>query len=238
MAGPSSNKKYLIAISPDGVQKTILEYQYPGNAMADSWLQFTSPLADASTSTDVNYPMGATLGEIITFSFGGDGGGQIPVESDFSVPSWVTIDPSTFYIDTTGGVNSQYGGFTISMGSNTGGNTARSGDIQYNGNVLHANQIDTDFARLDISQDGDQQYQGKSDRRLKKNITKIGESLSGLNIYSFEYKDVLHGEGLFQGVMSDEIPERAVIKHADGFDRVDYSQLDVEFKQIQLNKTI
>ena len=30
---------------------------------------------------------------------------------------------------------------------------------------------------------------GKSDRRLKKNITKIGESNRGFNIYSFEYKD-------------------------------------------------
>tara|TARA_B110001450_G_C17627067_1_gene483604 strand:- start:57 stop:770 length:714 start_codon:yes stop_codon:yes gene_type:complete len=236
--GTTPNKKYLIAISPDGVQKTILEYQYPGNAMADSWLQFTTPLADGTIMTDVTYPDGATIAQTITFSFGGDGGGQVPEESDFSVPSWVTIDSSSFYINTSGGVNNQYGGFTISMGSNTGGNQARSGDIQYNGNVLHANQIDTNLARLDITQDGDLVQQGKSDRRLKKNITKIGESLSGLNIYSFEYKDVLHGEGLFQGVMSDEIPERAVIKHADGFDRVDYSQLDVEFKQIQLNKTI
>jgi len=33
--------------------------------------------------------------------------------------------------------------------------------------------------------------------------------------------------------MSDEIPKNAVIKHEDGYDRVDYSKLDVEFKQIQ-----
>ena len=32
--------------------------------------------------------------------------------------------------------------------------------------------------------------------------------------------------------MSDEIPQKAVIKHKDGYDRVDYSKLDVEFKQI------
>tara|TARA_R100001377_G_scaffold11572_1_gene5760 strand:- start:18 stop:896 length:879 start_codon:yes stop_codon:yes gene_type:complete len=72
---------------------------------------------------------------------------------------------------------------------------------------------------------------GKSDRRLKKNITKIGESNRGLNIYSFEYKDLLDGEGLFQGVMSDEIPQEAVTS-VDGYDRVNYSMLDVEFKQI------
>ena len=38
--------------------------------------------------------------------------------------------------------------------------------------------------------------------------------------------------GLFQGVMSDEIPQEAVIKHFDGYDRVNYNMLDVEFKQI------
>jgi len=70
-----------------------------------------------------------------------------------------------------------------------------------------------------------------SDRRLKKNINKIGESPSGLNIYSFEYKNSKYGEGLFQGVMSDEVPREAVGTR-DGYDIVDYSMLDVEFKQI------
>ena len=70
-----------------------------------------------------------------------------------------------------------------------------------------------------------------SDIRLKKNINKIGESPSGLNIYSFEYKDSKYGRGLFQGVMSDEVPQEAVGTR-DGYDTVDYSVLDVEFKQI------
>jgi len=70
-----------------------------------------------------------------------------------------------------------------------------------------------------------------SDRRLKKNINKTGKSPSGLNIYSFEFKDSKYGEGLFQGVMSDEIPQEAVISK-DGYDTVDYGMLDVEFKQI------
>ena len=65
----------------------------------------------------------------------------------------------------------------------------------------------------------------------EKNINKIGESPSGLNIYSFEYKNSKYGEGLFQGVMSDEIPQEAV-STKDGYDMVDYSTLDVEFKQI------
>ena len=72
----------------------------------------------------------------------------------------------------------------------------------------------------------------RSDRRLKKNIKIIGKSDSGLNIYVFEYINKAFGKGTYQGVMSDDIPKHAVIKHADGYDRVDYSKLDVEFKNI------
>ena len=71
-----------------------------------------------------------------------------------------------------------------------------------------------------------------SDRRLKNSIKMIGVSESGLKIYSFKYNDTAHGEGTYQGVMSDEIPLEAVVRHSDGFDRVDYSLLDVDFKQI------
>tara|TARA_R110001592_G_scaffold162121_1_gene395124 strand:- start:1725 stop:2780 length:1056 start_codon:yes stop_codon:yes gene_type:complete len=72
-----------------------------------------------------------------------------------------------------------------------------------------------------------------SDRRLKKNIKLIGYSPKGLKIYAFEYKNNKLGEGVFQGVMSDEIPNKAVVKNSDGFDRVNYSKLDVEFKLIK-----
>lgn len=72
---------------------------------------------------------------------------------------------------------------------------------------------------------------GFSDRRLKKNIRQIGTSNSGLKIYSFEYIDKNLGDGIFQGVMSDEIPKEAVIPF-DGYDLVDYSIIDVEFKKI------
>jgi hypothetical protein len=72
-----------------------------------------------------------------------------------------------------------------------------------------------------------------SDRRLKENIANIGKSERGFNIYSFEYRDKKFGEGVYQGVMSDEVPKEAVITAADGFDRVNYSLLDVEFKKIK-----
>jgi len=71
-----------------------------------------------------------------------------------------------------------------------------------------------------------------SDIRLKKNISKIGQSPSGLNIYNFEYIDSKYGSGLFQGVMSNEIPQEAVVQMDNGYDAVDYNMLDVEFKQI------
>ena len=73
---------------------------------------------------------------------------------------------------------------------------------------------------------------GLSDRRLKKNIIKIGESGSGLNIYNFEYLNPKFGKGTYQGVMSDEVPAESVLKGEDGYDRVDYSKLDVEFKKL------
>jgi len=72
----------------------------------------------------------------------------------------------------------------------------------------------------------------KSDRRLKEDIKLIGISPNGLNIYTFKYIDESFGKGTWQGVMSDEIPEIAVIKDDDGYDSVDYSKLDVEFKKV------
>jgi len=75
-----------------------------------------------------------------------------------------------------------------------------------------------------------------SDRRLKTNITLIGTSDSGINIYTFEYKYKfsIEGVGLFQGVMSDEVPDHAVSVDHHGFDVVDYSLIDVEFKRVSI----
>jgi len=73
---------------------------------------------------------------------------------------------------------------------------------------------------------------GASDKKIKKNINKLGISPSGINIYSFEYIDNKFGNGVWQGVLSDEVPSIAVIKHEDGYDMVNYSLIDVEFKQL------
>ena len=69
-----------------------------------------------------------------------------------------------------------------------------------------------------------------SDRRLKKNIKYIGNSDSGLKIYTFEYIDK---KGVYKGVMSDEIPSNAITKDVNGYDLVDYSKIDVEFEKIK-----
>ena len=71
-----------------------------------------------------------------------------------------------------------------------------------------------------------------SDRRLKKNIELIGNSPSGIGVYTFEYVDKTFGDGKYQGTMSDEVPSDAVLKHESGYDMVDYSKIDVEFKNI------
>ena len=77
---------------------------------------------------------------------------------------------------------------------------------------------------------------GASDRRLKKNIKLIGKSPNGLNIYLFEYINKMFGEGVFQGVMSDEMLSSVVIKNKDVYNMVDYSNIDIKFKSIKNKK--
>ena len=71
-----------------------------------------------------------------------------------------------------------------------------------------------------------------SDKRLKKSITKVGTSPSGINIYRFEYIDPkLYGGGVFEGVMAQEVPEASILGK-NGYYSVDYNKLDVTFKRI------
>lgn len=65
-----------------------------------------------------------------------------------------------------------------------------------------------------------------SDRRLKKNIEKVGEYADGLNIYDFEY---IYKPGKYRGVMADEVEKLrpwALGPEFDGFKTVDYSKLE------------
>jgi hypothetical protein len=72
-----------------------------------------------------------------------------------------------------------------------------------------------------------------SDRRLKYDLNIIGKSPSGLNIYQFRFNDSYrYGGGLYQGVMSDEVPQSIVTQDNHGYDMVDYNQIDVNFLKI------
>ena len=71
-----------------------------------------------------------------------------------------------------------------------------------------------------------------SDRRLKENIKKIGESISGLGIYKFNY---IGQAKQYIGAMADEVikvvPE-AVVTMSNGYLGVNYNLIDVTFKEV------
>jgi hypothetical protein len=73
----------------------------------------------------------------------------------------------------------------------------------------------------------------KSDFRLKDNITLVGKSPEGINIYTFGY---IGEDGLYQGVMAQELLgtkfNDSVVITEDGMYAVNYSNIDVEFKKI------
>ena len=67
-----------------------------------------------------------------------------------------------------------------------------------------------------------------SDIRLKDDINLVGKSPSGINIYTFRYK----GEDKkYQGVMAHQVPEASFVGD-DGYLKVNYNKLDVEFKEV------
>ena len=83
-----------------------------------------------------------------------------------------------------------------------------------------------------------------SDIRLKHNIKLIGKSPTGIPIYSFQYRDgiklanneALDTKSTFVGVMAQDLLElapHAMIKNEeDGYYRVDYSKIDVDFGKL------
>ena len=76
-------------------------------------------------------------------------------------------------------------------------------------------------------------YGFHSDRRIKKDIKLIGVSKLGINIYSYRY---LWSDCLYQGVIAQELLntewENALIVEDTGLYKVNYSKIDVEFKEI------
>lgn len=76
-------------------------------------------------------------------------------------------------------------------------------------------------------------YVCNSDRNLKENLTLIGQSSNGINIYQFNY---IGDDVRYEGVMAQEllgtIYEDAVIMGDDGYYKVNYNKIDVEFKKL------
>jgi len=79
-----------------------------------------------------------------------------------------------------------------------------------------------------------------SDKKLKKNIEKVGETESGVPVSDFEYKkdkDAPEGPGRYRGVIAQDLMgtehEGAVSKKDKGTLSVDYGQLDVQLQKIE-----
>ena len=68
-----------------------------------------------------------------------------------------------------------------------------------------------------------------SDIRLKTNISLIGRSPSGINIYTFAYKN--NPSVLFKGVMAQNVPQASILMD-NGFYAVNYDMIDVTFERI------
>lgn len=73
-----------------------------------------------------------------------------------------------------------------------------------------------------------------SDVRLKQNIKLVRPSKSGIPIYEFEYINKDLGKGRYEGVIAQDLLEShpEAVKEKDGFYSVDYSLIDVDFKEI------
>ena len=74
-----------------------------------------------------------------------------------------------------------------------------------------------------------------SDRRLKTDIKKIGTSIKGYNIYRYKYLDQSEE---YIGAMADEVFKKnpkAVYRMDNGYMGVDYSKIDVEFREVVSN---
>lgn len=72
-----------------------------------------------------------------------------------------------------------------------------------------------------------------SDERLKTDISRVGNTASGLPLYTFRYQG---DSALYRGVMAQDVlqakPE-AVITGARGFMAVDYSMIDAEMIRVE-----
>ena len=235
--------------------KTIIAYDTPAVPLGASFLNFD--LADGDpNSADVDVPHTPVTGtnnfthEVqANFAWGG----QTPVGSDFSLgynnDSWVRLKKTGFpantgdvvvnVVSTSPNVGTGY--VTLLFAENDG--FPRSTNLVFSDiSVLtHPNQNDGSGSLgqshniLDISQSGQEQVVGKSERHLKYNIELVGESAMGIPMYHFNYKDEANGKGRFIGTMVDDLERlgfHEALTHTEDGILVDYSKIDVPFHTI------
>lgn len=107
-----------------------------------------------------------------------------------------------------------------------GADLLRATESEYNGQLgaLNAKNAQTASTNSTIGALAMAAAMAFSDRRLKRNIVKLGVAPNGLNVYSFDY---VWGESAI-GHMADEVevmyPE-AVVTHESGFKMVNYAKL-------------
>lgn len=133
---------------------------------------------------------------------GGTTGPQMPGTANASGSSQ-GIEP----VDYMGALQNQYG---AAMG-------------KYNNNVASANSTNQSGAALAAAA-----LMAFSDRRLKRDIVRVGTLPNSLPVYSFKY---LWDDEPRRGVMADEVATvmpSAVSKHSSGFDMVNYTAIGAE----------
>ena len=90
-----------------------------------------------------------------------------------------------------------------------------------------------------LNSSGNAPSTSRSDKRLKNILKKVGQSISGINIYHFTY--TFNPRIIYQGVIAQELLntpfEHALVIDKNGFYSVDYSKLDVQFKKISTSDT-
>ena len=64
--------------------------------------------------------------------------------------------------------------------------------------------------------------------KLKKDFKLVGKSPKGIKIYNFKY---LGDDKKYQGVMAHQVPQASIVDD-NGYLMVDYSKLDVDFKEV------
>ena len=107
-------------------------------------------------------------------------------------------------------------------------------DIDVTNSSVEERTKTTEELDLSVTAPPGQQYGPMaSDVRLKENITKVGNSPSGINIYEWNYKG---NTQRYRGVMAQEILERhpeAVALQPDGYLSVYYGKIDVKMEKVK-----